>query len=101
MEVPVGMYLPGGTFEGKRIEFDGRDVGVYDGGLYTGAGNPDEVYGFNLAYRLWSDRTSHDALRNVEVWLEPVRRLLQWLVMSNKMAGAKGTNRDTSEEYFE
>ncbi len=47
MEVPVGDYLPDGTFVGEQAEFDGREVGVYNG-LYTDLPDPGDAYGFIL-----------------------------------------------------
>jgi hypothetical protein len=79
VEVPVGNYHPDGRFEGERIQFDGREVGVYDGGLYTGAGNPDEVYGFILrlyecpdGYRVHELIWSPVAGRSTEASLYPI-----------------------------
>jgi hypothetical protein len=50
MEVPVGECLPDGRFVGEKIEFDGREVGVYDG-LFTDTEDPGDVLGF--VFRLY------------------------------------------------
>ena len=47
MEVPVGEYLPDGTFEGEDIEFDGHQVDVYDV-LNTANEYPGDVWGIIL-----------------------------------------------------
>ena len=48
IEVPAGVYFPDGTLQEGKIVFDGREVRVYDGGLYTDTGDPGEVVGFIL-----------------------------------------------------
>jgi hypothetical protein len=50
MELPVGDYLPDGTFEGEMIEFEGREVEVCDG-LNTDTEDPADVLGF--VFRLY------------------------------------------------
>lgn len=67
IEVPVGVYLPDGTFEGERVEFVGREVRVYDGGLYTDTGDPGDVVGF--IFRLYE---SPDGYRVHELLWSPV-----------------------------
>jgi hypothetical protein len=47
MNVPVGDYLPDGTFVGELAEFDGREVGVYDG-VYTDLPDPGDTHGLVL-----------------------------------------------------
>ena len=47
MEIPVGEYLPDGEFEGKEIELDAREVGVYEG-LQAANVHPGDVYGVIL-----------------------------------------------------
>ena len=49
VKMPVGDYLPDGTFDGEEIELEGREVSVCDG-LWTTAG-PGYLYGF--IYRLY------------------------------------------------
>jgi hypothetical protein len=43
-----GRLLPGWHFRGEKIEFDGREGRVYDGGLYMDTGDPGDVVGFIL-----------------------------------------------------
>jgi hypothetical protein len=50
MEIPVGDYLPDGTFEGEEIKFEGREVEVRDG-LNTETDDPGNVLGF--VFRLY------------------------------------------------
>jgi hypothetical protein len=78
IEVPVGVYSPDGTFEGEKIEFDGREVRVYDGGLYTDTGDPGDVVGFILrlyecpdGYRVHELLWSPVAGRSTEASLYP------------------------------
>jgi hypothetical protein len=44
MQVPVGDYFPDGTFKGEEVEFEGREVDIYDG-LDTESEDPGDVWG--------------------------------------------------------